>query len=43
MSLTSYVSTRAKKLFGKARAYEAKAANSLWFVSAKIPPNRFDR
>lgn len=40
--LTSYVSTRARKLLGNAKAYEMKAANSLWLVSPKIPANRFD-
>lgn len=28
-ALTSYVSTRARKLFGNAKAYDMKAANSL--------------
>lgn len=39
--LTSYVSIRARKLFGKAKAYDVNAASSLWFVSPKVPTNEF--
>jgi len=37
LMLTSYVSTRARKVLGNASAYEVKAASSLWFVSEKMP------
>jgi hypothetical protein len=40
--LTSYVSTKARKEFGNASAYDVNAANSLWFVSPKVPCNELD-
>lgn len=42
LTLTSYVSTRARKFAGNAKAYDVKAASSLWFVSAKVACNDFD-
>lgn len=39
--LTSYVSTRARKLAGNAKAYEVNAANSLKFVSPNPPDKTF--
>jgi len=40
--LTSYMSTKARKEFGNASAYDVNAANSLWFVSPKVPCNELD-
>jgi hypothetical protein len=40
--LTSYVSTKAKKEFGNANAYDVNAANSLLFVSPKVPHNELE-
>lgn len=40
--LTSYVSTKARKEFGNASAYDVNAANSLWLVSPNVPCNELE-